>query len=303
MNVTITERFIPSCDSVHSLFTKIYLPEGEIKGIFHIVHGMTEHVNRYDKFMNSIASNGFLCFAFDNLGHGKTANDDTELGFIAKKGGYYLLAQDVVNAANLIKKEFGENLPYYLMGHSMGSFIVRLASDISAPDKLIVMGTGGRNPLAPIGLVVLTLNKLIFGEKHVSNFADSLAFGSYNKRFEGDGKYGWLTRDEKVREIYANDKFCTFRFTVSAMLDLVKLNFLVNKKAFLKKTDKNLPILLVSGSLDPVGDYGKGINALYNELKGYGKNVSMHLYKDARHEILNDATFDTVFSDILNFIA
>lgn len=300
--MNITERFIPSTDGAHRLFTKLYIPEGEIKGIFHIVHGMTEHIGRYHNFMSAIANSGYICFAFDNLGHGKTAKNDSELGYIAKKSGYNLLAQDVINAADVIRAEFGENLPYYLMGHSMGSFIVRLSSQISAPDKLIVMGTGGSNPLAPIGLAVLNVIKLFFGEKHISDFADSLAFGSYNKRFENDGKYGWLTRDESVRKKYGEDKFCTFRFTVSAMLDLVKLNFLVNKKSFLKKTPASLPILLLSGALDPVGDYGKGVEALYAELKALGANVSMHLYEDARHEILNDTTFDNVLVDILKFI-
>ena len=132
MSVIKKEFYAPSSDGKHTLSGVVYLPEGEKKGLFHVVHGMTEHIGRYEKFMIDMAENGYICFGYDNLGHGKTVNDDSELGFIAPRYqcGSLLLAKDVKVFSDAVKKEFDpENkLPYILLGHSMGSFIARVAA-------------------------------------------------------------------------------------------------------------------------------------------------------------------------------
>ncbi len=297
---------VRSSDGVHTLSGVVYLPDKEIKGIYHIVHGMTEHIGRYDKIMTDLANEGFISVGYDNLGHGYTVNDKGELGYIAKKKGWELLARDVGIFAAEIKKEYGKDLPYFLMGHSMGSFIVRLSAErFFSPDKLIIMGTGGPNPAAGAGLAVIGVIKTFKGDKHISKLVDDLAFGSYNKKFQGEGEdsNSWLTTDLTVREKYCADEFCNFKFTVSAMGDLIRLMKYSNRAAWFKNMPADLPILIVSGEDDPVCNYGKGILYVSEKLKSAGKDARHILYKNARHEILNDFTYDAVKSDILDFTA
>ena len=153
MEIKVNEKKIASTDQCHTLNGKIYLPEGDVKGIVHVVHGMTEYIDRYEPFMRTLAENGYIAAGFDNLGHGHTVNDESELGFIAHEDGWKLLVDDVAIFALSIKNDYGSSLPYILFGHSMGSFIVRLAAaDYNFHDKLIVMGTGGPEGRANTGL-------------------------------------------------------------------------------------------------------------------------------------------------------
>lgn len=308
MNVTVWESKILSSDSMHLLHGKVYLPDGEIKGLFHVVHGMTEHIGRYDAFMRTIAEAGYVCFGYDNLGHGYTAFNAEDLGFIAPRNGWELMAQDVVRFGEVMKVQYGNELPYILMGHSMGSFIVRLAAakyfDRHDPDKLIVMGTGGPNSAGGIGYALAKTIRVVCGQRHVSDMLYKLAFGHYNDHFASEkDDYAWLTKDMDVRNAYRRDPFCTFRFTCSAMADLIKLNTMANKSAFYSGiAKKQLPVLLVSGTDDPVGDYGAGVNTVYKGLKQKGVNVTVKLYPGCRHEILNDSCRNEVIADILRFV-
>lgn len=295
-----------SSDNTHTLAGIVYLPEGEAKGFFHVVHGMTEHISRYDIFMSDMAKEGWLCFGYDNLGHGNTVNDDSELGYIAAKNGYDLLARDVKVFSDAVIAEYGkEGMKYCLMGHSMGSFIVRYAAEkYVSPDKLIVMGTGSSNPMANIGLALIEIIKLFKGDKHISKFIDKMAFGGYNKRFEdelADNPNPWLTTNKEIRERYLQDKYCSFKFTVSAMGDLIRIMKYSNRKAWYKNLRKDLHVLLVAGEEDPVGNYGKGVIDVYNKLRDQGINADCILYSEARHEILNDFTYECVKNDIMNF--
>ena len=302
MSFEIREMTVQSTDNIHTLVGRIYIPSGEIKGVIHIVHGMTEHILRYDPFMSYLADNGYVAFGYDNLGHGKTVNNDNELGFISHNNGWKYLVKDVEVFALAVKKLYPE-APMYLFGHSMGSFIVRLAiNKTNIYEKLIICGTGGRNRLSGVGLLLTKLIKTFHGEKYISKFIINTAFGSYNKRFSNDSKYNWLTKDKDIIEKYSKDKYCTFDFTVSAMQDLLRLNRICNSKGWYKEIDKNLPILLISGDSDPVGNYGKGVKQVYNSLKASGADVTMKLYEDCRHEILNDSCKAEVMRDVLNFI-
>lgn len=297
-----------SSDGIHHLSGVIYIPDGEIKGFYQIAHGMTEYIGRYDRIMSDLADEGYICFGYDHLGHGKTVNDKSELGFIASKNGHDLLCRDIKVFSDAVRAELDpENkLPYYLMGHSMGSFIVRLATEKYArPDKLIVMGTGGGNPAAPFGIALISIIKLFKGEKHISKLVYKLAFGSYNTKFKNDADASassWLTTDQSIRNKYIDDEYCTFKFTVSAMGDLMRLLKECNRGAWFKNMPR-IPILLVAGSDDPVGNYGKGIAEVETKLKKNGYDVRSIVYEGARHEILNDFTYDTVKADILAFIS
>lgn len=306
MAITVKEYKVPSSDGIHTLWGQVYLPEGEPVGYLHVVHGMTEHIRRYDPFMRHFAERGFLVFGYDHLGHGYTAAGEEELGYIADKDGWERLADDVGVYAASVKAAYPlEGKPYVLMGHSMGSFIVRVAVARGLrPDKLIVMGTGGPHPASGIGLAVIKTVRAFRGGKVYSPFVDRLTFGSYNKRFAADGDpRAWLTRDAAHRAKYAADPYCTFHFSLSAMQDLVTLNRRANNRAWFRAIPQDLPILLVSGSDDPVGSYGSGVAKVYRKLRRTGhENVRLTLYPGGRHEILNDACADEVVADITAFL-
>lgn len=303
MNVKIIEKKVLSSNGKNMLSGKIYLPEGEIKGYFHIVHGMTEYIGRYDKFMKILAEYGYIAFGYDHLGHGYTVKDDSELGFIAERDGDDLLARDVKIFSDAVKDEYGD-FPYYLMGHSMGSFVVRMAvQNYITPDKLIIMGTGGPKAIVIFGIYISKFIRKIRGPKHYSKLIKSLAFGSYNARCpKSEGPHAWLTTDAEVRDKYHNDKFCTFELTVSAMHDIISLTHKANRDKWFKIVAKKMPILLISGEDDVVGDYGKGVRICYKKLKENGADVTMKLYPGYRHEILNDSSFDMTVKDIFEFI-
>ena len=296
----------PSSDGIHRLSGVVYLPRGKARGLFHVVHGMTEHMARYDRFLTDMAERGWISFGYDHLGHGRTVRDDSELGYISKERGFELLARDVKVFSDAVRAEFGDGeMPYYLMGHSMGSFVSRLAAErFVTPDGLILMGTGGANPAAGIGLALIGLIKKIKGDRHVSSLIDSIAFGSYNKRFGGgspEDPKPWLTTDEAVRRAYYADPYCTFPFTVSAMGDLVRLIKYSNDGAWYRRFPVELPVLLLSGEEDPVGNYGKGVREVERKLRAKGISVTCQLYTGARHEILNDFTYDAVVNHIAEF--
>ena len=144
MSIKVIEKKVLSSDREHQLAGVVYLPDSAPKGLFHVVHGMTEHIGRYERFMRDLAAAGYITYGYDNLGHGKTARNESELGYIAPQDGWKLLVKDVEIFDRAMRAEYGEELPLTLMGHSMGSFIVRLSAEISGYyDKLIIMGTGG----------------------------------------------------------------------------------------------------------------------------------------------------------------
>ena len=310
MSVTIKNFLVASSDGIHTLNGKIYLPEGNIRGFFHIVHGMTEHIGRYNKIMTDMANEGFICFGYDNLGHGHTAKDKSELGFIAKKNGYDHLCRDVKVFSDAVRAEYDPEgkLPYYLMGHSMGSFIVRLAAEkYVKADKLIIMGTGGPNPAVGAGILLATLIKTFCGERHFSPLIESLSVGGYRKKKFDDPNpelpNAWLSTYPETRLAHKKDEYCNFKFSVSAMRDLFKLLKYSNRAKWYKNLNRDMPILLVSGEEDPVGDFGNGVRTVYGNLKKAELNAECKLYPKARHEILNDFTYDEVKADILEFLS
>ena len=302
--IRVIDKEVLSSDKTHMLKGKIYIPEGSAKGMFHVVHSMTDHIGRYDDFMRQIAEEGFIVFGYDHLGHGMTALNYGELGFFAHENGWEKLVDDVFLFGNEIRKAMGGELPFILMGHSMGSFIVRLAAaKYNHWDKLILMATSSSDHKAGLGIKAAGILKKLKGERHISKYLYKMAFGDYNKNFEDErDNFAWLSTQIEVRDNYRLDKFCTFLFSVSAMQDLFRLMKYSNDKKWFSEIDKQKPIYLISGAEDPTGDYGAGVTTVYVTLKAAGATVDMKIYPNVRHEILNDTSRRTVIWDIKAFI-
>ena len=310
MSYTVSSFTTPSSDGKHTLTGFVYCPDREARGYFQIAHGMCEHIGRYERFMSQMAEAGWICFGYDHLGHGRTANDPSEFGFIAEKNGYVYLIDDIKRFADAViekySKEKGVSAPYILMGHSMGSFIVRLATaKHKTPDKLIVMGTAGQNPLANPGIAIISVIKAFKGSHHVSPLVQKLAFGSFNDRFDDNPNdpSRWLSTNLERRAALRDDKYSGFKFTVSAMKDLVRMNRDCNLKSWYDNMPASTPVLLVSGADDPVGSYSAGVREVEEGLKKRNIPVKCVIYEGARHEILEDFTHDDVVKDILDFIS
>ena len=299
------EFSVLSSDGVHTLVGVVYLPEGEPRGLFQVVHGMTEHMARYDKFLSDLAEEGYIAFGYDHLGHGKSVNDEGELGYFAKRGGTDFVIADLYEMNKYLHAQY-KNLPIFLLGHSMGSFIARIYA-VRHPHSiagLIIHGTAGPNPVLPLGRALAAVTSLFRGDKHRSKFIKSLATGSYNKRFpKEEGINAGLTRKTEAVKDKDNDIRGGFSFTVSGYRDLFRFLGDSNSKKWFDSYPKFLPTLIMSGEADPVGAYGKGPRYVYKKLMISGaERLELKLYEGARHELFNELNADEVFGDLLKWL-
>ena len=243
--------------------------------------------------------------ANDHLGHGASVDNPDGLGWMAKKDGWKYVVSDLHTVTSLGKTEF-PNVPFILFGHSMGSFMARayLSHFAGEIDAAIICGTGGPNPLTSIGIFVSRVLKTICGQKHRSKLLNNMAFGQYCSHFK-DAKNDkvWLTKDEEIVDCYIKDPYCNFLFTASAFQDLLSVNKYVNEKFWPSTFRNDIPLLVIAGQDDPVGDYGKGVETVYNRLKECKSDVELKLYENDRHEILNELDRVDVFNDIYKWIS
>ncbi|NLV86764.1 MAG: alpha/beta hydrolase [Clostridiales bacterium] len=281
-----------------------FMPAGEVKGIFQIVHGMAEHSLRYENFAAYLCNAGFAVYIHDHMGHGSSVVDTGQLGLFLDGNQADFMVEDVRKLAQIAKKE-NPDKKHILFGHSMGSFIVRIfASKYSAAiDGLIICGTGAQNSKAVAAKSIIKLMRVFRGRNHKSDFIDKLSFGKNNERYdEASTKFDWLSRDPLVVSEYIASDYCGFLFSLDGMLNLLDTNIISNKPEAFKSLRVDLPLLIISGDMDPVGDYGEGVKKVYDSYVCAGANkVTLKLYPDARHEILNETNKDEVYKDILDF--
>lgn len=296
-----------SSDGTHKINGYRWLPEkGEYLGIIQIVHGMVEFVDRYDAFARFLCDNGYIVVGEDHLGHGGSVAHEDEWGYFSKYDGFNYIIKDLHTLHLKQAKEFPD-LPYFFLGHSMGSFLTRIYISYYGQSLAgtIIMGTGNQPPaLAFFGKALATVIALFKGDKYRSRLINNLAFGSYNKQFRpARTPYDWLTKDTAMVDAYMKDPRCTFIFTIGAYKELFDGVMYVGKKSNILKTPKELPLLLTSGAKDPVGGFGKGVIHVYDMYKAAGINdVSIKLYDDDRHEILNETDRTQVYQDILAWL-
>lgn len=297
----------PSSDGKNSIVAYYFLPdEGqEIRGIVQICHGMTEYILRYRGLAEVLTGAGFAVCGNDDLGHGQSVASDEDLGFFAEQDGIGYVLDDLHTMTALVKERFPD-LPFTLLGHSMGSFLCRLYATRFGYelDNLVVLGTGGPNPLLPFGKLLTKIISKCKGSRHRSEAVKKLAFGGYTSHFgKGAHPKSWITRDEAVIEVYAADPLCNFTFTVSAYLDLFSMLELCNSKEWFATFPKNLRTLIASGTEDPVGNYGQGPIYIADMMKSAGvQSVDLRLYDGARHELHNETNKEEFFADLLAWL-
>lgn len=293
-----------SATGVCEIHGRQFLPQTQAKAAVAIHHGMAEHMERYADFITYLTSNGVAVFMHDMANHGFSNQNRAELGFFGKKDGWLGLIKDYKTVFECMRKAYPA-VKHIAFGHSMGSFIVR-CFDARYPElssASVYMGTGGTNDAAGIGIKVADLIAHIKGAHHRSEFMDKLAFGKYNVKFEKRTSYDWLTRDQAIVDQYIADPLCGYLFTIKGMADLLHLNTAANSDEWYQKVRKDLPILLISGAEDPVGEYAKGIDEVYNKLLQSGHTaVEEKLYPECRHEVLNELNKEEVYEDIYSFI-
>ena len=299
--------YFESRDGVSKLHAIVWSDETKKPiGILQIIHGMAEYIDRYDDFARFMVEKGFVVVGDDHLGHGDSVGENGTFGYFCKKDPATVLVRDEHRLKKLMEAKY-PGVPYYILGHSMGSFIARnyLNRYGSGIQGMIVMGTGNQSKaLLSASKVLVGLTGFFCGEKHVAKFINKLAFGTYNRAIE-DAKTNvdWLTKDETIVDKYIADERCGFTFTVNGFRGLFELIYRLQKPKNLTSIPKDIPIFFVSGEEDPVGDYGEGVIGAKNDLVRAGlENVSMKLYPGDRHEILNETDKDIVYQDIYEWL-
>ena len=296
------EFYLPSTNGKNSLHCIKWIPDCQTVCVLQLVHGMVEYVDRYNDFASAMCQKGIAVVGHDHLGHGRTAADDSELGYFSQENPSDVLVADIYEVTKYIKSQF-DGIPNCIMGHSMGSFLTRkyLTLHSSEVDRAVIMGTGFM-PLAVVGFAraLAGIIGAVYGQRHVSKFLTSLAFGSYNKRFTAPkSEYAWLTKDEELVKKHDADKYATFTFTVNGYKGLFDtLIYLARWKNF-DNVRRDRPVLFTAGEDDPVGNYGKGPRKVYNEFKKHGmRDVSIKMYENDRHELVNETDREQVYEDI-----
>ena len=284
-----------------------WIPSKKAIGVVQIVHGMTEYALRYDYFAKKLCEQGYIVYAHDHRGHGKTAISDEERGYIADNEGFDILVDDVKQLTDIIKKD-NPNLPIIIFGHSMGSFVSQRYIELYGDEiqGVILSGTNGKPKLyTKIGILVSKIGILLRGRKAKSRLMDKLSFGSFNSKFKPNRtNYDWLCSVDEEVDKYIDSSMCGFICTTSFYYDLIRGLWKIHKEDNLNSIPKSLPVFIFAGDKDPVGDFGKGIVSLYECYKKLGiTNLKYKLYKNGRHEMVNEKNKDEVINDILDWIS
>lgn len=295
------EFYFPSKDGETQIHAVEWVPDGTIFAVLQIVHGMAEHIERYGEFASYLADRGIYVTGHSHLGHGKSVTELKKMGFFHESDGNDCVIGDIHELRKITQEKY-PGIPYFMMGHSMGSFLLRqyLGDDKEGLSGAIIMGTGDQPDIALVGgKLVCKVIAAVKGWEYRSDLVNSFAVGGFEKKL---GKT-WLSKNEENVKKYDDDPLCGFVFTLNAFYHMFEGIAKVNAQEKSGNVPKELPLFFVAGSEDPVGASGKGVEAVYQRYLAKGaRNVKIKLYDGDRHEILNELDKETVYEDLFAWI-
>lgn len=289
----------------NQIHAQYWIPDESPIAVLQIAHGIADHIMRYDDFARYLAEHRILVAGNDHLGHGENIKNGIR-GFFAANDGWEKAVKDMKTLRDNLVNEY-PSLPHILFGHSMGSFLARTYL-IDYPDDFthsIISGTGHQSfALSTTGYLLASGAVKMYGPERTGETLNSIAFGSYNKEFEPKRtEFDWISRDPEQVDRYIADPYCGFAATVSLYRDMMQGILYITKQSNINKMNKDIPVMFLSGSKDPVGENGKGVERAYKAFCKAGiKNIFFKLYPEGRHEMLNEINKSEVYSDINNWI-
>ena len=295
-----------SADGVTQLHTVLWLPEGEVRAVLQLVHGVSEYILRYEPLAEFLTGHGFAVVGHDHLGHGLSVAEGKPRLYFGPRGSWDWVVADVRTLQESTCRKF-PGVPYFILGHSMGSFLLRtyLARHPGTVDGAIIMGTGHMS--AP----VLAAAKLFadwqirrVGEQNPSPAVMKLSFGTYNRMFAPNRTpYDWVTLSRATVDAYVTDPMCGENPSIGLFREMLDGMAFMGRPENIRNMDPDLPVIFLSGAMDPVGSCGRGVEKAYRLFQKNGmKRVSMKLYPQLRHEILNEDCREDIFRDILRWL-
>lgn len=299
------EFYYPSKDGLTQIHVIEWIPDSQVRAVLQIAHGMVEFIDRYDRFASFMASQGFYVVGNDHLGHGRSVTDESNLGYFAAQDGNSCVIGDMQQLREDTRSKYPD-VPYFLLGHSMGSFLARqfIEKFGDGLSGAVIMGTGYQ-PAATLNLGIFLTSVLqkIKGDHYRSTMVNNMALGAYNSSFEpARTKNDWLCKDEAIVDAYEANPLNQFVFTVNGYNNLFRGMRDAQRRENLEKIPKDLPILVVSGQNDPVGEFGKGPKIVADSYSETGiKDVTLKLFPDDRHEILNELDKEDVDRYLLDW--
>ena len=302
-----SEFFFPSSDGKTLIHVNQWTPsERRILGVVQIAHGVAEYGARYAPIARFLCGHGFVVVANDHLGHGQSLILGGPMVYLGEKDGWWNVVDDMECLRSRVAKVFPDR-PYFLFGHSMGSFLSRTHL-IRYPGRLdgcILCGTGHQSPaLIAGGKLIADREIRRLGKKAFSARADDLAFGAYNKAFAPTRtRFDWVSASEENVDAYIADPLCGGDTTLGLFRDMLDGLSYITRQSNMDKMDADLPVFFIAGDQDPVGDMGKGVRKAHDCFKKAGiRDLSIKLYHGLRHEILNEASRQYVYRDVLDWL-
>lgn len=296
------EFTFPSADGRTQIHAVEWLPEGQPRAVIQISHGVAEYILRYSPFARYLTERGFVVAGHDHLGHGTSLIPDAPRLYFGPKGSWNTVVDDLYTRRKLIAERY-PGLPCILMGHSMGSFLVRtyLIRYPGTVDAAILMGTGQMpGTVIRAGQAIAAEEARRVGESKWSPIVEKLVFGAYNQKFSpARTNSDWLSVSESNVDRYLSDPLCGGKVTVGLFREMLWGLRFISKPENLKRMNLNTPILFISGADDPVGDMGKGVERAFQSFERAGmRDLSFKLYPGLRHEILNEYCSVAVAEDL-----
>lgn len=294
-------------DTDHDVFVYRWSPadpQVPLRGVLQIAHGMAETAKRYKRLARVLTARGFAVYANDHRGHGRTAGSPEELGWPGKNG-FAGMAEDLIRLGGLIRREHPE-LPLFLLGHSMGSFLTQKAmySGHEAYTGFILSGTNGPRALLGFGKSLARAQALLQGDKHPSMLMNTLSFGGFNRGFlPARTPFDWLSRDEAEVDKYIQDPQCGFLCSAGFFRGLFELLQEIHRPERIQYIPRRKPVYIFGGDRDPVGLNGVGVQRLIELYARLGlQDVEVKLYPGGRHEMLNEINRDEVMANVADWL-